>query len=912
MNLLKLKMKIIIIVICTFVWIQSSLLCEEYPSFDYLNFISYSYENDTLKVHCDNSNISIIPFTSNIIKVNLHTDFIYKDDSSYVVIMKPQKVNANFLDNGNFLSLATDSLEIRIYKNPIKMQFFKKSELLIEDDQGFFAKQGYRGVRLKLKENEAIFGAGSRPTHVNRRGQSLLNYNYNKFGYELGEANINTSIPFLISEKHYAIYFDTPSLAFCDIASSGNNILQYNSLTGTFSYFFIAGDSYQKILYSYHQLTSFQALPPRWAFGYLQSRFSYTNTKDFMDIFYKMKNENFPVDAFIFDYGWMQIDNGFGSFSWNNNGWPNPLEMNKIMHSYGINSIVVTEPFMSKETKNYNYGANNNFFCINNKGSIIYDKAIFENQALVDLFNPEARNWYFSLYKELEKTGITGWWLDMGEPETYHDDMLFYSKKEKNMHNLYSTMWIKTLYDGFVKLHPNERPFIMTRSGWSGTQRYGAIYQSGDNLRSWSQLIAQTYIFLGCSVSGVPYIHPDIGGVWSQKPQDDELYIRGMQLGTFSPIMRAHSLGDFFAEPIFYPDSVKPILRKYLNLRYQLLPYNYSLVIENALTTAPLTIPMFWVNDSPEYFNVDNQYYWGSSFLVAPIYDSASVGRKIIFPEGVWIDFWSNEKIIGNKTIYYPVNLSKIPVFVKAGSIIPFAPLMMNTSKFNYDTLIFNYYPDLSVSKSNYDLYEDDGISINSISDNKYFISKLTAEYKVNNINIVFNVGGNEYQGMSKNRIIYYKVIQPDFIPDSVSINNNIVNYYRNVVEFDKATEGYFYKDSIIICKFNWDLNPSNLQIFHTGNTTDTALNPGNDFQIYIFPNPFDEKIKIEINLGNLINTKIEISDLTGKLILSKFPDETNGNLNIFNCDTSLLSKGVYYVKIISGTNVIFRKIVKL
>jgi oligosaccharide 4-alpha-D-glucosyltransferase len=624
-----------------------------------------------------------------------------------------------------------------------------------------------------------------------------------------------------------------------------------------------------------------------------------------------MKDENFPVDAYIFDYGWMEIANGFGNLTWDKNLWPDPLQMNQTLLSYGIKSIVVSEPFFSKDSKNYQYGIDNNLFCITNKGELVLTKVIFDNQVLLDLFNPKARDWFFSLYKELKKTGITGWWLDMGEPETYFNDLLYYSKKEKNMHNLYSTMWIKTLYDGFINLFPEERPFIMSRSGWSGTQRYGAVYQSGDNLRSWPQLKAQTRIFLGCSMSGVPYMHPDIGGVWSMKPQDDDLYVRGMQLGTFSSLMRAHSIGDFFAEPIFYPDTLKPILRKYMNLRYQLLPYNYSLAIENAITTTPLTRPMFWENDSPEYFNVDDQYYWGSSFLVAPIYDSASVGRNVILPEGNWIDFWSNEKIEGNRTIFYPVDISKMPVFVKAGSIIPFAPLMMNTSKYNYDTLIFNYYPDNSVSKSSYDLYEDNGISPTSISDNKYFITKISAESKLNNINVKFDFGGNKYQGMSKNRTIFYKVIRPDFIPDSVSVDNHQISYYRSNEEFDKVNEGYSYKDSIITCKFNWDLKPLNLQIFHTGNSTDIKLLPENDFQINIFPNPFSEKIRIEANFTNFPGTIIDILDISGTIVGNALLTETFENKSVFEWNAAAFSKGVYFIKISYGINVVVRKIIK-
>ena len=904
-------MKIIVFAISALILVQLNLLSEEYPAFDHLNFISCTYLNDTLKIHCDNSNISIVPFTPTIIKVNLHTDFTYNSDSSYVVIMQPQKVKANFTDNGDYLILSTDSLEIRINKIPIKMQYFKKSQLLIEDESGFLAKYDYRGVRMKFADSEAIFGEGSRPTRVNRRGQMFTNYNFNKFGYDLGENTINTCIPLLISEKHYALYFDTPSFAYCDIAGAGNGVLQYNALIGTFSYFLISGNSYQDVLFKYHQLTSFQAIPPRWTFGYLQSRFSYTNTKDFMEIFNKMKEENFPVDAYIFDYGWMELANGFGNLAWDKSQWPDPLNMTQTMLSFGVKSVVVTEPFIAKESKNYKYGLDNNFFCKDINGDLIYSKAIFDNQALLDLFIPKVRDWFFSLYKELKKTGISGWWLDMGEPDTYGDNIIFNSHKEKNMHNLYNTMWIKALYDGFTSLFPDERPFIMTRSGWSGTQRYGAVYQSGDNLRSWTQLRAQTYIFLGCSMSGIPYIHPDIGGVWSDKPQDNELYVRGMQLGTFSPLMRAHALGYFSAEPIYYPDSLKIIIKKFLNLRYQLLPYNYSMVIENALTTVPLTRPMFWVHDSPEYFNVDDQYYWGSSFLIAPILDSASKGRNVVLPEGNWFDFWSNEKIFGNKTIFYPVDISKTPIFVKAGSIIPYAPLMMNTSKFNYDTLIFNYYPDFSVSKSSYDLYEDDGISLTSISNNKYFITKINAEYKINQIIINFDIGGNEYQGISTNRTIYFKIIKPEFIPDSVSIDNHQLNYFRNYNEFDNATEGYSYKDSIIICKFPWNLKPLNLKIFHTGNSTSVDIPLENDFQIDIYPNPFSEKIIIESNFEILYGSKIDILDLSGKVVGTALPTVNSENKATYEWNASSFTRGVYFIKINHGTKVIVKKIVK-
>ena len=906
------KMKRIILGIIILLIAQVRLYCVEAEAFDHLNYISYTYQNDTLKIQCDNSNISIIPFTPTIIKVNLHTDFTYNSDTSYVVIMSPKIIKTTLTDNKDYLTLSTDSLDLRIYKTPIKMQFFKKSELLIEDENGFLAKFDYRGVRLKFADSEAIFGAGARPAHINRRGQMLTNYNFNQVGYDMGENTINTCIPLLISEKHYALYFDTPSFAYCDIGGTDKNVLQYNSLTGTFSYFLISGNSYQDVMFKYHQLTGIQTMPPRWAFGYLQSRFSYTNTKDFMDIFNKMKEENFSVDAYIFDYGWMEHTNGFGNLAWDLYQWPDPLKMNQELLSNGVKSIVVSEPFISIDSKNYKYGKDNNLYCFNNKSELMVFDIMLGKHSLIDLFIPKAREWYFSLYRELKKTGITGWWLDMGEPEVFDLNIIFNTKKERNLHNLYSTMWIKTLYDGFINLFPDERPFIMTRSGWSGTQRYGAVYQSGDNQRSWTQILAQIYIFLGCSMSGVPYMHPDIGGVAGAKPKDTELYVRGMQLGTFSSFMRAHSNGVIVAEPIFFPDSVKPILRNFINLRYQLLPYNYSMVIENAITTVPLTRPMFWLHDSPEYFNIDDQYYWGGSFLIAPIYDSASVGRNVVLPPGNWFDFWTNKKIDGNKTFFYPVDLSIIPVFVKAGSIIPLAPVMMNTSKYNYDTLIFNYYPDYSVSKSSYDLFEDDGISPTSISNNKYIISKISAEYKVNKINIDFSIKGNEYQGMSKNRTIYYKVIHPDFIPDSVCVDNHQINYFRDTEQFEKTSEGYLYKDSVVTCKFNWDLTPLNLQIFHTGFSTEVFDKLENDFQIKIFPNPFSDKIRIETNLANSTDTKIEISDLTGKIVGNAILIEKNDANIMFEWNSSTLSRGMYFIKIHNGVKVIIRKIVKI
>ncbi len=906
-------MKIIILAISILILTQFHLLCEEDPAFENLNFISYVYENDTLKIHCDNSNISIIPFTPEIIKVNLHTDFTYNSDTSYVVILKPQKVKAVFKDNGDYLTLSTDSLEIRIQKTPIKMQYYKKSDLLIEDQSGFFAKQGYRGIRMQLADDEAMFGGGSRAIPLNRSGKMLMYFNQNKFGYELGEDWLNTCIPLLISSKHYGIYIDNSSLAFNPINENNSKILQYNSLTGTFSYFLFIGNSYSAILQKYLNLTGYQPLPPRWALGYLQSKAYYNNTEELYKVLDDMQSGEFPLDAIIFDLSWLGSPADFGNYQWNYEKWGDHKAVINKLQNLGIKTVLITEPYIAKKSFNYKEVIEKNLFAKDTNNNVPIMNIIYEDQSLLDFFRKDTKEWVWNKYKNLMNDGISGWWCDMGEPDVHPWDLTFQPGFYLQFHNLFANEWLSMLSNGYDKDFPDIRKFFMTRAGWAGIQRYSPFPLCGDASRSYSQILAQIYIMLGGGLSGIGYLHSDIGGFTGSFEVDSELYTRWMQFGTFSPIMRAHVCGPSpQAEPVYYDESVQPILRKYMNLRYQLLPYNYNLSYQNTVFGYPLARPMFWYYDKTEFYSSDDQYFWGSSFLVAPIYDSASVGRNVVFPEGNWIDFWSNETISGNKTIFYPVDISKIPVFVKAGSIIPFAPIMMNTSKFNYDTLIFNYYPDNSVSKSSYDLYEDDGISPTSISNNKYFITKISAENKTNYINLNFEIDGNEYAGMSKSRTIFVKVIKPDFIPDSISIDNHLINYYKDSIEIEKVTEGYFYKDSILTCKFNWTIKPLNLQIFHTGNLADMVLQSENDLLINIFPNPFSEKIQIELNLDKFSKAKIEILDLSGSVVSSNLKSEINENKIIYEWNSKAFSKGVYFVKINNGINVFIRKILKL
>ncbi len=650
---------------------------------------------------------------------------------------------------------------------------------------------GFRGFRINLEDGEQIFGGGERALPLNRRGYRFNLYNNPWYGYSEGADNLNFSVPFFTSSKGYGLFFDNGSKGYADIGKTNPSVFEVGFLSGEINVYVIFGETYQEILTSYQKLTGFQPMPPKWAMGNFMSRFGYTSEKQTKDIAAKMRAEKIPFDAVIFDLFWFgdSIKNTLGNIDWvNKSKWPNPKQMIADLKKDNLNSILITEPFFLKGTKSYPFAEQ--YLAKDSAGKAYQlQDFYFGKGGLLDIFRKDAGDWLWSYhYKKQIANGVAGWWTDLGEPEKHPSDILHNLKdlgvsrmmQADEVHNLYGHYWNKMLFDNYAKEFPNTRLFHLNRSGFSGSQRYSIFPWTGDISRSWSGLRAQLTNVLGMSMSGIPYIHSDAGG-FAMGEGDAELYLRWLQFSLFTPIFRPHGTALFEVDPnaFSYPSepalAEKPVLdnvKKVVDQRYQLLPYNYTLAYRQAAFGEPLIKPMYYQYQNDERaVSIEDQFIWGDAFMITPVLVKGQKSRDVYLPEGNWYDYHSHQFFAGKQTISFNTDDFKYPVLIKAGSFIPqYLNRVKNTLEQKSETLTVLYIP--SEKSSSYQLYFDDGISKNAISSKQYELINFSSKGKTaSTLEIMINSNGGNYSGKMAQQKINFQIPGIEQMPKKITIN---------------------------------------------------------------------------------------------------------------------------------------------
>jgi oligosaccharide 4-alpha-D-glucosyltransferase len=689
-------------------------------------------------------------YASGIVKTSFEpVNYITNEQVSNAVIASPR-------NDG------TSSTKVSFTPNSqgISYSFLSTSLVL----SGYFDSAGHRGFRFELATGEKITGTGERSVPVDRRGYKLNLYNNPAYGYSTNAESLNYSVPFILSSKGYAIFFDNPSKGYIDIGKNNNRLLEYGASSGKLEFYVIPGKNADEILQKYHGLTGTQPIPARWVLGNLMSRFGYRSQEQVMATVSAMQKENFPVDAVILDLFWFgdSIKGTLGNLDWvNKHAWPSPAGMIGQLKAKGVQTILITEPFVLKTTPNYE--PSKKFHATDSAGNpFVLTNFYFGNGGILDIFKKGTQDWFWTKYKKQIGIGVAGWWGDLGEPEThpsniYHNlnDLGFKRLfKGDEIHNIYGHYWDKMLFDKYAKEYPTVRLFNLNRSGYAGSPRYGVFPWSGDVSRSWEGLEAQLPLMIGMSMSGVPYIHADAGG-FAGGEADNELYTRWLQFAAFTPVFRPHgtALGDVEpgvknipSEAALYEDPYRSIVRRAIRLRYQLLPYNYTLAYEQARFGKALVRPLFYYNNiDSNLYKTDHEYMWGDAFLIAPVLKKGITSQDIYLPEGTWYAFHTDEKKDGGRWITERLTLDNMPVFVKAGSFVPMfksREAVRNTGEYSGKEITIKYYP--STTRNTYTLYDDDGYTKNTLEKGNYELIRFEGQQKNNSIRILIKPGNEK------------------------------------------------------------------------------------------------------------------------------------------------------------------------
>lgn len=655
--------------------------------------------------------VRITPYTNRIVEVVYLKSASEPVDSSHAVSLKPMQVPVNSVVDENGYRLTSGELSILVERKPLKLSFFLGDKRLLAEESGFYQREGNRGVRFALQENERIYGAGSRSVPMDRRNYRLPLYNRPFYGYETGATMLNYSMPLVFSEKNYMLLFDNPVKGYVDIGKTEPDVMEWNSAGGTLRYYVVAAPDFRNLTSEYTTLTGRQEMPPRWALGNLQSRMAYRNQAEADSIVTLMKKKDFPIDALILDFYWFgdSILGHLGRLDWYKPAWPDPDKMISTFKKKGVKTILITEPYIIDSVPNFKIADKLGILATDSLGkSYINHQFYFGPGGLIDIFKPSARAWFWTKYKAQIDRGIAGWWGDLGEPESHPSDIRHVNGTADEVHNIFGHYWDKMLYDQYRLNYPRTRLFHLQRSGFAGTQRFSAYPWTGDVARTWGGLKAQLPQLLTMSMSGLAYMHSDAGG-FAQGVKDDDLYTRWLQFAVFTPILRPHGSG-IPSEPVYFPEATQDIVRKYMKLRYAMLPYNYTLAWQNSQSGQPLMRPLFYYYpEDKEAVIAEDQYFWGADLLVAPVLEKGAKTRKLYLPEGNWYDFRTGVKTAGKQWLDYPVTIENIPVFVREGAMIPMTKPIATTDLYKADNYTLVYYP--SAIPSEFVQYEDDGLN---------------------------------------------------------------------------------------------------------------------------------------------------------------------------------------------------------
>ena len=510
---------------------------------------------------------------------------------------------------------------------------------------------------------------------------------------------------------------DNSSKLRFDMAQGAPDAYRLAAAAGPLDQYLCAGPLFPDVVRRLGELTGLMPLPPRWALGYHQSRWGYYPDAQLLEVCTGLRRRGIPADGVFLD---IQHLEGYRTFTWEKKGFPNPRELLETLAAIGFKVSVIVDCGVKVDPTwdLYKEGARRGFFLKSPDGSAHVDEVWPGRTVFPDFTSPEARAWWASQVKSETDLGVRGIWLDMNEPATFRKekgrtlpDSLIAKGEGRptpfgEVHNVYALQEAKATFEGMRAAAPGRRPFLLTRAGFAGIQRFSAVW-TGDTPSTWQALQETLPCLLNLGLSGVPLVGSDVGG-FSGKAASD-LYARWMQLGSLSPFFRCHtSKTGNRQEPWQFGPQVENLSRSAIGERYRLLAYLYSLAHQASLTGEPILRPLVYhFQDDPKTHEVGDEAMLGPWLLAAPVLEKGATTRRVYLPRGRWYDFWSGTVLDGPGTVDLAVTLASLPLFVRAGAVLPTLDPVPWSDFEPPRTLHVDLYP--ADSPSSFALFEDEG-----------------------------------------------------------------------------------------------------------------------------------------------------------------------------------------------------------
>ncbi len=680
---------------------------------------SYEEKNNGLYVYTDSHKYDITFYRQGVVRIHQIGDS--SDVNPYSVVGKPEKVAFKVEEHDDSIIITSDSFDLVITKESITFTFLsKEGKIINQDDPGLgIQTQGEQvTVYKKLQKGERFVGLGEKTGPLDRKGNGYQNWNTDHFAYDIEADPLYASIPFYMGihgDLSYGIFVDNSYKSHFNFGASNNRFSSFSVDSGDMDYYFFTG-SVSEIIQSYSWLTGRMSLPPMWSIGYQQCRYSYYPDTEVLDVAKKFRDKDIPADVIVLDIHYMDQ---YKIFSWDKERFPYPDQMIDLLKEMGFEVVVICDPGIKTEEnyKPYTSGKKKDVFLKYPDGTY-YEGEVWPGWChFPDFTKSETRKWWTDMMKSYTDVGIKGFWNDMNEiatwgqmlPENIEFEFEGEGATTRKGRNIYGMLMARSAYEGAAANLSGKRPFILTRAGFAGVQRYSALW-TGDNVANDEHMLLGVRMVNSLGLSGVPFSGYDVGGFAGNGQSN--LFARWIQIGAFSPFFRGHSMiNSHDSEPWSYGEEVEEISANYIKLRYKLMPYIYHTFLQASELGMPITRSLcidYTTDDKIYEADYENQYLFGDGILVAPLASDQRFG-KVYLPEGEWFEFFTDEKIRGGQEMIREYALEHLPLFIKASSVIPVYGEASQNSKNVGEVLELHIYNGKDSNETAY--YEDDGVT---------------------------------------------------------------------------------------------------------------------------------------------------------------------------------------------------------
>lgn len=770
-----------------------------------------------VELHSTSAAVRIVALSPEVVRVRYVRGATFPADHSFAVLARPdlKQAIAKTRTTANGIDIDTGSLVVHVERASGRIVFLQR-------DGGVIAGEAkghpvaWTGTEFRsywtMPIDEHYFGLGDKAGPMDHRDQAFTMWTTDSYGFQPGSDPLYKAIPFFIASrggKAYGIFLDNTYRSSFDFGKQSRDYYSFGAESGELNYYFIYGPQPKQVVSLYTALTGRTPLPPRFTMGYQQCRYSYYPESRVREIANEFKTRKIPVDVLYFDIDYQE---GYKPFVINRKYFPHFEQLISDLNQQGIKSVVISDLHIKKEAgyKPYDEGMKGDHFIKNPDGTVYVGKVWPGDSVFPDFTDTAARKWYGSLYADFVKWGVRGFWNDMNEPaifsypsktmplttvhrvdsETEQRNPAGPERKtdHREIHNVLGMENVRATYEGVLALQPNLRPFVLTRAAFAGTQRYAATW-TGDNQATWVHYRLTLPMLLNLGLSGYGFSGNDVGGFeFSPRP---ELLTRWLELGVFTPMYRNHTAtGTRDQEPWVHGPEHEAIRKRYIEERYRLMPYIYTGFEEFSRTGVPVMRPVlleYPLLGETQGIN-DQEFFFGRDLLVAPKLMETMDKYAATLPEGKWFDYWTGKPVSEDleavsespnapKVTRVPLDpaLDVLPVYVRAGAIIPQEAVTQNTTEVPQGPLELRVYPGPDCSGS---LYWDDGNTF-AYKRGEFFRQSFTCEARDGEVVVKLSAPEGTYQPWwSQYRVRVFGATAPKSV---------IVNGTSTTATFDAA-----------------------------------------------------------------------------------------------------------------------------